>query len=89
MMFLGPWHIMQALLFALGVYWCYEVIGRWQEDLIEFREVEDKIRKVVIVGIWVVTVIIAIFLVRFTYGLISRIIPGIRSLIQILGVTSK
>lgn len=80
-MYLGPRNIIQALLFVLGVYWCYKVIARLRDDLGELREVEDKTRKVVIVGVWAFTVVIAIFLVKFAIPVIGRIVSNINGLL--------
>lgn len=73
----GPVHLLQVLFFVVGVIWCYKVIWRWQEDLRELREVDDKVRKVVIVGVWAATVVIAILVVSFAVSVIVRIASGI------------
>lgn len=80
-MYLGPRNIIQALLFGLGVYWCYKVIARLRDDFEELWEVEDKTRKVVIVGVWAVTVVIAIFVTNFAVGVIGRIVSSISGLL--------
>ena len=72
--------IINAVLFAIGTYWCYEVFGRWRSDLEELREVEDKYRKAVIIGIWAVTVVIAILVINAAVRLIAIIVAGIRDL---------
>lgn len=80
-MYLGPRNIIQALLFTLGVYWCYKVIARLRDDLEELRGAEEKIRKVVIVGVWVVTVVIAILVINFAVGAIGGIVSNINGLL--------
>ena len=80
-MYLGPRNIIQALLFALGVYWCYKIIARLRGDLEELRGAEEKIRKVVIVGVWVVTVVIVILLVKYAIPVIGRIVSNINGLL--------
>ena len=48
-------------LFALilfGLYWCYEVVGRWREDLNEFRAARELGRKAGILIVWTMTVLI-------------------------------
>ena len=79
-MFVNFGHVIQALLFALGVYWCYAVIVRFSDDIKELSEVEDRIRKAVIVGIWAVTVVIAILVVKFVISVVGRIASGLPGL---------
>ena len=73
--------LINAVLLAFGMYWCYEVIGRWRSDLEELREVDDNLRKAVIVGIWAVTIVIASLVINFAIGLLTNIITGIRGLL--------
>ena len=80
-MYLNFGLIINAVLLALGMYWCYEVIGRWRSDLEDVREVDDNLRRAVIIGIWAVTVVIAIFVINFAIGLITNIVTGIRDLL--------
>ncbi len=79
-MYLGPRNIIQALLFALGVYWCYKVIARLRDDLEQLREGESKITKAVIVGFWALTVVIAILVINFAVGVIGGIVSNINGL---------
>ena len=62
-------------LYALGVVWCYQVIRRFREDVQEIREVKEGARRGAIIFIWVLTVIIAIVLIRYglavMYGMAS------------------
>ena len=80
-MYLGPRNIIQALLFALGVYWCYKVIARLHDDLEQLREGESKITKAVIVGFWALTVVIAILVINFAVGVIGGIVSNINGLL--------
>ena len=64
-MFLSFGLLINAILFALGAGWCYAVSKRWRSDLEELREVKDIVRKVVILGIWAVTIVIAVLVVNF------------------------
>ncbi len=73
--------LINAVLLALGLYWCYEVLGRWRSDLEELREVDDKYRKAAILGIWAATVVIAGLVINFAVGVIAGIVAGIRSLL--------
>ena len=75
-MFIGPSQLIGVLLFALGVYWCYIVVKRFPDDLHEFREIPDKVRKGTIIFIWFITVIIAIAIVLLGLPHIIRIIKA-------------
>lgn len=79
-MFLDFGILINAVLLALGVYWCYEVFGRWRSDLADLRELDDKLQKAVIIGLWLITLVIAILVVNFAIGVIANIVEGIRSL---------
>ena len=72
--------LFNAILLALGVVWCYHVIKRWRSDLEELREVEDTTRRLVIVGMWAVTVVIAVLVVNFAVGLIMAIVSALGDL---------
>jgi hypothetical protein len=41
-MFLSPWNLIQAILFALGIWWCKEIFSRWPDDLKKMREPDDR-----------------------------------------------
>ena len=73
--------VVQAILFALGMYWCYEVFGRWRSDLEIVRETDDTTRRLVVVGMWVLTLGIAILVVYFAISIITRIVSGVIQLI--------
>jgi hypothetical protein len=73
--------IINAILLALGIYWCYEVFGRWHSDLEEVREIDDNLRKGVIIAIWAVTLVIAVLVINFALGVGADIVSGIRSLL--------
>ncbi|MHC4790908.1 MAG: hypothetical protein ACYS8Y_05660, partial [Planctomycetota bacterium] len=53
-------------LFFLGVYWCYEVVKRFPDDINEFRQVKEPVRRIVIIFVWALTAIIATILVSLT-----------------------
>jgi len=72
--------VFNAVLFALGVYWCIEVAKRWRSDWDDLRTVEDQTRRVVIVGVWILTAIIALLVVNSAIRLLMSIISGIQSL---------
>ncbi len=66
-----------AILLVAGLAWCKEVLGRFRKDLAEVRGEGDTITKGVIISIWILTLIIAGFIVRFLYRLIIPIIHAL------------
>ncbi len=78
-MFLDFGMLFNAVLFAVGVYWCYEMFGRWRSDLADLRDLDDSLQKLVILGLWLVTLVIAAFVANFAVALIIPIVQGIRS----------
>ncbi len=63
-----------AGLYILGVWWCYEIIGRFREDVKEIREVKGVTRKAVIIFVWAITVVIAIALIRYSFVIIENLL---------------
>ena len=62
-----------AILLALGVWWCKDVIVRFRSDLERFRAAEHFTDKAVIAFFWALTLGIIVLVVRFVWGLASRI----------------
>ena len=71
--------LLNAVLLALGVVWCYQVFGRWRTDLADLRDLDDDLQKAVIIGLWLITFVIAALVVNFAFGVIASIIGGVRS----------
>ena len=63
-----------AGLYVLGLVWCYKVIGRFREDVQEIREVKEITRTAVIIFIWIITVIIAIVLIKYSFVIIKGLV---------------
>jgi len=63
-----------AGLYILGLAWCYHVIGRFREDVREIRELKEITRKAAIIFIWIITVIIAIVLIRYSFVIIKGLV---------------
>ena len=79
-MFPGFTDLIDAVIFALGIVWCWHVIRRVRSDVDELRTAEDTAPKVAIIVIWLVTLCIAAWIFRFAYVILSRIIGALRSL---------
>ncbi|MHC4187286.1 MAG: hypothetical protein ACYSRQ_03750 [Planctomycetota bacterium] len=69
-MFIGPSSLLGIALLAAGVYWCYIVIKRIPEDLQEFREIDDNYRKIAIIVIWLLTGLVAFFVLIFSIPIV-------------------
>ena len=65
-------------LYILGLWWCYEVIGRFREDIQEIRELKEITRKAAMIFIWAITVIIAIVLIVFSFVIIKNLFSFVR-----------
>ncbi|UCF42509.1 MAG: hypothetical protein JSV99_07890 [Planctomycetota bacterium] len=74
-------HLVIAVLFVLGCYWCYHVVSGLRSDLEEIRELKDKARTAGFIIVWTVTAIIATALAVFTVRFIITTISGIRDLL--------
>ena len=78
-MFLDFGMLLNVVLFAVGVYWCYVMFGRWRSDLADLRDLDDSLQKLVIIGLWLFTLVVAAFVANFAVALIIPIVQGIRS----------
>ena len=78
-MFIDFGLVIDAVLFAVGAYWCYEMFGRWRSDLADLRDLDDNLQKVVIIGLWLITFVIAALVVNCAFGVIANITEGVRS----------
>ena len=79
-MFLSPWMLVQAILFALGVWWCKEILSRFRDDLAKLREPDDQADRIVIILLWIITVVILLVCLRFAWNISASIVRGVRAL---------
>ncbi|MGA3267008.1 MAG: hypothetical protein ABSE16_09320 [Verrucomicrobiota bacterium] len=79
-MFLSPWNLVQAILFALGIWWCKEILSRWRNDLAKMRNPDDQADRVMIVILWGITVLVLLLCVGFALNIGGTIVRGIRDL---------
>jgi hypothetical protein len=79
-MFLSPWNLIQAILFALGIWWCKEILSRWQDDIAKMREPDDQADRPVIIILWCITGLVLLVCVRFAWNIGESIVRGIRDL---------
>jgi hypothetical protein len=79
-MFLSPWNLVQAILVALGIWWCKEIFSRLPDDLAKVREPNDPADRVVVVIFWILTVLVMLACFRFAWNIGESIVRGIRDL---------
>lgn len=80
MTFLTPWNLVQAILFALGIWWCKEIFSRWQDDFIKLREPDDQADRVVIIILWAFTALVLSLCIKFALNIGVTILHAIRNL---------
>lgn len=68
--------VISAFLFVFGLLWCKEIVGRWRDDVDELRS-GSRIRQIVTVGIWLITVGIIFWIVDLVWTLIKNIINAV------------
>lgn len=68
-----------ALFFVLGLCWCGAILGRWRSDLADLRDC-DAMHRIVILGIWLLTIPIGVFVVNVAITMVMGIVNGVRSL---------
>ena len=81
-MFLSPWNLVQAILFALGIWWCKEILSRWRDDLAKLREADDQADRVVVIIFWIITAVVLILCIRFALNIGGSIVKGILDLVK-------
>lgn len=81
-MFLTPWMLAQAILLALGIWWCLHMLPRWRDDLGKLREPNDKADRVVIIVLWSITGVVIYLCLRFSLSIGMNIVCGIRDLLH-------
>ena len=63
-----------AAIYIFGLWWCYEVITRFRQDLREIFELKEVARTAVIIFIWIITIPIMLVIVLYSFVLIKRLI---------------
>ena len=67
------WAAAIAGLYVLGLWWCYEVIRRFPDDLREIFEQRETARTFAIIFVWIVTVPLSLGIIAYGVVLISRL----------------
>jgi hypothetical protein len=61
-------------LYLIGLYWCYEVIRRFPDDVREIFELRETGRTFAIVFVWIITVPLAFGVIFYGFVLVKRLI---------------
>lgn len=66
--------ILDAILVAVGLWWCIKILGRFGRDLARLRGEAEATEKGVIIAFWLVTAGILFLIIRFVAGLVKPIL---------------
>jgi len=81
-MFLTPSLLIHAVIFALGIWWCMEILPRWRDDIRKLREPDDSADRAVIIILWSITAVVAFLCIRFGLSIGISIVDGVRDLLH-------
>ena len=81
-MYLTPRMLVEAILLALGIWWCMEIFPRWRDDLGKLRQPDDRADRPVVIILWSITAVVAFLCIRFALALARNIVGGIRDLLH-------
>ena len=71
-----------SLLLIAALWWIKEMLGRWRADLEELRDPQTEwIPRLCLIGLWLVTFVIAFFAIGFIINVIIAIISGLRGIL--------
>ena len=76
-MMIGYGHLIKAVLFALSVYWCKEILGRFPQDLKDFKSPKDESVRPVILLYWALTALAIFFILSFFLMLVRMVREGL------------
>ena len=68
------WAAAIAGLYILSLWWCYEVIRRFPDDLREIFELKETARTFAIIFVWIITVPLALGVVAYGFVIVKRLI---------------
>jgi hypothetical protein len=74
--------LIRAIIFALGIWWCVEMLPRWRDDLGKLGEPDDKADRVVIILLWSITGVALYLCIRFGLTIGRNIVDGIRDVLR-------
>ena len=74
-MFLSFGSLWRACVLFLGLWWCKEILGRWRDDVAEFKD-PDATRRGVILVLWAVTAVIIGIFVMLAWSIIANAVQA-------------
>jgi hypothetical protein len=66
--------------YILGIWWCYEVIRRFPQDVKEIFQLKQIARTVAMIFVWAITVPIALVLIVYGFVVMHQLISFVRTL---------
>ncbi|MGD8499132.1 MAG: hypothetical protein PVJ86_00700 [Phycisphaerales bacterium] len=66
--------------YIFGIWWCYEVIRRFPQDVKEIFELKQIPRTVAMIFVWAITVPIALALIVCGFVMMHQLISFVRTL---------
>ncbi|MGC8559636.1 MAG: hypothetical protein ACP5O1_03055 [Phycisphaerae bacterium] len=73
--------LFEGILFILALWWLKEMLGRVREDWIEVRNPETElIPRLVLIGLWLLTALVALFVLSVAIMIITGIVSGLKSM---------
>jgi hypothetical protein len=81
-MYLSFGMLIQAILLALGIWWCMEILPRWRDDLEKLRKPNDRADRTVVIILWSITALVAFLCIRFGLIIGWNIVRGIRDVLH-------
>ena len=71
-----------AILLVFALWWLKEMLGRWRSDLEELRDPQTEwIPRLCLIGLWLVTFVIAIAVFSFIISIVIMAMTGLRALL--------
>ncbi len=71
-----------AILLVFALWWLKEMLGRWRSDLEELRDPQTEwIPRLCLIGLWLVTLVIAIAAFSFIISIVIMAMAGLRALL--------
>jgi hypothetical protein len=80
-MILSPWVLIEAILLALGICWCREMLPRWRDDFRRLRKGDDWTERSTVIVLWSITAVVIYFCVRLALSVGGNIVRGMKELV--------
>jgi hypothetical protein len=73
-MLVTPGMLVQVVLFAVGIWWCLQMLPRWRIDLKKFQKPDDPSDRAVSVILWSITGLVVLFCIGFALTIAGNIV---------------